>query len=243
MNIKRIVCAAAIALAAWSPAFSMAVTDLAGITGNGRIVEQERSVRPFSKVIATGSEEVRIHRGAEFRVVVACDENLLERYRTRVSGDRLELGFESGTNVRGFTKVTVDVWMPDLEGITLSGSGTVRAEDSFSPKRLEIVLSGSGSIHGTFEGGSADAVISGSGAIRVAGSAERLNVTISGSGDFDARDYDVRDARASIAGSGSVGLGRCDTLAVSVSGSGNVSYAGTPQIDVNITGSGEVRRR
>lgn len=243
MKIKLLTMTAAVFFAALTPAVSMALADLAGVSGNGNVVEQERKVNAFDTVIATGSEEVRIHRGAEYRVIVACDENLQERYRTRVSGGRLELGFEPGVSVRGFSKVTVDVWTPVLEGITLSGSGDVIAEDAYSPKKLDIVLSGSGSIEGMFEASSVEAVISGSGEIQVSGSAERLNVVISGSGDFDARDLDSVSAQVSIAGSGSVDLGSCDDLSVSISGSGDVSYEGNPRTSVNVSGSGNVRRR
>jgi len=243
MKTKRFAFAAALAIAAACPAFSMAIVDLVGASGNGHSVALEREVRPFTSVIATGSEDVIIHRGDRCRVVVTCDENLQDSYRVRVSGKRLELGFEPGFFLRGPSRVTVDVWLPEISGITVSGSGNVESRDTFAVDALDIVLSGSGSIEGRFSGNSVRAVISGSGDIGVVGSVDGLSLTISGSGDFDGRDLSVRDAEVSIAGSGGVDLGDCETLRATISGSGDVRYGGNPRVTAKVSGSGSVRAR
>ncbi len=243
MKRRRLIIAAAIALAAAYPAVSMAIMDFVGASGNGNIVTRERTVRSFTEVVSTGSETVRVHRAEECRVTVTCDENLQDAYKARVSGGRLELGFERGFAVRGPVRVTVDVWMPSVKGLTLAGSGEISAEDPFPVRSLDIVISGSGSVSGRFDGGSVAATISGSGNIGLAGSADDLTLRITGSGDFEGRDLAVDRAETVISGSGSVNLGRCESLDAKITGSGDVRYEGNPRLTVSVSGSGTVRPR
>lgn len=243
MKHKRIFAAVALASALALPAAAMAVADLAGLSGNGVVVERERTVGRFSSVEISGSEELILHRGEDCRVVVTCDENLQDSYRARVSGSRLSLGFAPGTRIGGFTKVVVDVWLPDLEGVTLSGSGSALMQDSFDARDVRLVISGSGSIRGDLKAQEVDSVISGSGSIRLTGSSRKAKVTISGSGSFDGDRLALSDAEVHISGSGSVDLEVSENLEVHVSGSGDVRYRGKPRVNLSSSGSGKVISR
>jgi len=243
MKHKRIFAAAALTAALALPSSAMAVADLAGLTGNGVIVERERSVGRFSSIEVTGSEELILHRGDSCRVLVTCDENLQDSYRARVTGSRLSLGFAPGTRIGGFTKVVVNVWLPELEGVTLSGSGNALMQDSFDARDVRLVISGSGSIRGALEAHEVDSTISGSGSIRLTGSSRGAKVVISGSGSFDGADLALAEAEVQISGSGSVDLDVSESLEVRISGSGDVRYRGNPRVNLSSSGSGKVISR
>lgn len=243
MNAKRLACIATIACATVFPAVSMGVADLVGVSGNGHVVERERTVRTFTEIEVSGSEELRVHRGSACRVIVSCDENLQDLYRVRVSGSRLEMGFEPGVRIGGFTRVVVDVWIDEFEGLSLSGSGDASIEDVFSSRRFDLVVSGSGSVKGGLSADDMNVKISGSGAVEMRGKADSLSVAISGSGDFNADDFDSDAVTIVVSGSGKATLGDSDTLSVVISGSGDVRYEGNPRVSSTVSGSGSVRPR
>ena len=212
-----------------------------GGIGNGQIMETERHVESFTRIASNGSAIVRIHKSPEFRVVVATDARLQDSFEALTADGLLSLGFKSGAIIRRTTTVIVDVYMPKLESITISGSGKAELKDSFTGQGLKTVVSGSGSIHGSVSYDSLAASIAGSGAIRLSGVCPQLGVTVSGSGHFDGNHLFAVSASAILSGSGSINLDVGSFLAAVVSGSGRIRYSGDPEVSVRVSGTGTVR--
>ncbi len=162
--------------------------------------------------------------------------------------------------------------MPDLTGVVVSGSGSVRF-DGFrggDPRGLDLSVSGSGNIDGTgCTGRDFAASVSGSGNVDVSDcSMERAEVQISGSGNVvihtGARPCRAQILSLRISGSGTAHVDGCvfenadvllsgsgdGTLAIgggnlagSLSGSGSLDYRGNPRVvDARTSGSGTIRK-
>lgn len=130
---------------------------------------------------------------------------------------------------------------PGLSGITVSGSGRVKAQGSLSSGFFRAKVSGSGSIYVTsLNTQQLESVISGSGDIELAGTAPTQSCTVSGSGNVNTANLQSQTAEAIISGSGSITLSVTQTLNAVISGSGDIRYAGNPAVNVNISGSGSV---
>ena len=212
-----------------------------GGLGSGAVVETIRPAGSFTRIASSGSAEVRIHKSPEFKVVVATNAKLQDSFEASSSDGLLSLGFKSGAIVRPTARVIVDVYMPKLESITVSGSGKAELKDSFEGASLRTVVSGSGSIHGAVHYDSLAASIAGSGSIRLKGACPQLAITISGSGRFDGNQLAAVSASAVLSGSGSINLDVGSFLAAVVSGSGRIQYSGDPEVSSRISGSGTVR--
>jgi hypothetical protein len=124
-----------------------------------------------------------------------------------------------------------------------TGSGALRAAGPSA--KLSVAVSGSGNASVAGDTGPARVEVSGSGGVTLAGKGERLEVSIAGSGGVHAKDFPVRDASVSIAGSGDVDLRLAGgTVSAEIAGSGNVNWWGEGNTgSVNTAGSGKVRRR
>jgi len=233
------------------------------VVGDGRVISSERGVGSFSSVEAVGSADVRIKQGKETKVVVTTDANLQDLFEVRVSKGELWLGFKPGVMAIRPTRLEVDVTLPELTGLVLSGSGTVTLEDAFGGSDVSLTLSGSGDVtarqglsytnlsarlsgSGAFKAASlyatsCDMTLTGSGDIRIGeGAIGSLAARISGSGDIEAEAVSVRQASIRITGSGDATLRIDERLEAVLSGSGSVRYAGKPLIDSRSTGSGRV---
>lgn len=187
--------------------------------GSGVAAVETRSVSDFAGVELAGSNNVTIHAGGKQSVVVRGDDNLLGHVTTQVDAGSLVI--RTTGSFTTLSPMSVDVTVPSLATLTLSGSGTITADD-VSAARLSVTLSGSG-------------------VLRASGTAASLDVSLEGSGDARLGDLVARNARAVVSGSGRIVVQATKTLDAAVPGSGEILYLGNPaHVSTSITGSGEV---
>jgi hypothetical protein len=229
------------------------------VMGNGRVVSEQRDLAGFRSVDLSGSGTLKLHRGA-FRVEVKSDSNVIPYIRTEVSGGELRIGQKPMLAIIKPTILEIDVTMPELEGVIVSGSGMAYAEP-FSGHSFSGRVSGSGGFKGELAydtidlGGSGSGGFdlaakasrlelrcSGSGGAFISGSADSAEIGLSGSAEIGARDFAVRSAKLSISGSGSVEIRAEAELSVTASGSGSVKYWGSPELSKHTSGSGKVSK-
>jgi hypothetical protein len=190
--------------------------------GSGVSKTETRSVGSFSKIDLAGSPDVMVAVGSDTSVSVTTDDNLLTNIETVVEGDTLRINSRRSYNTSVGVKVNITV--PDLNGVSISGSG-------------DIQVTG-------LKAGDMDASVTGSGDITLSGVMDRLHAHIVGSGDVRASELAVKHVRVDITGSGDAEVRATEELDASVTGSGDVRYSGQPpQVRRSITGSGDIAPR
>jgi putative autotransporter adhesin-like protein len=195
-----------------------------GLAGSGTAAAQTRHLGAFSGVDLAGSSNVTVHAGGRQSVVVHADDNLLGQVTTQVRARTLVIGTRGSFTTNSPMRVEISV--PSLEAVTLSGSGSgaITAGNIQGP-RLSVSLSGSG-------------------VVRASGTVTRLDVSLGGSGDAQLDQLVARDVHAVLAGSGRILTHATNTLQASVPGSGTIVYSGNPaHVTRSITGSGAITRR
>lgn len=192
------------------------------LKGDGATISETRITAPFNSIDCNGSNEIRVFRDTVYRVIVTGYQNLVPAYTTNVSGGKLRLEYEDNTRVRN-DNISVDVYTPDVNNITLNGSGNIRINPGFE---------------GVFGG-----EINGSGNLYLAGGDFRqATYRVKGSGNISARNAVADTVHATISGSGNIELTVVDYLVARISGSGNIDYWGSPVADIDISGSGRVKK-
>jgi hypothetical protein len=191
----------------------------ATIEGSGVAATETRDVAPFTSVDLAGSNNVTIQVGAEQAVRVHADDNLVRRVTTTVRDG--ELVIDNRGSFRTQVLMTVEVSVPRLDGLTVSGSGNVSVQgvraDAFGVR------------------------LPGSGNIVVTGTADRLTATLDGSGQLQLTNLVATDATAVVSGSGVIRLTATGSLSASISGSGTIQYGGSPEdVTQSVTGSGAI---
>lgn len=187
--------------------------------GSGTAVTETRNVGVFTRVDLVGASTVTIGVGGEQQVVVRADDNLVDRVTTEVRGGTLVVG--STGSFETAVPMSVQVTVPSLDAVRLSGSGTL-AVDGHELETLAIALSGAGTIRG-------------------AGTVTTLDVDLSGAGNVELGQLRARDAAVSVSGTGSVVVHVTGTLDADVSGTGSIAYTGEPdRVSKEITGTGSV---
>lgn len=229
------------------------------VVGNGKVGTERRTLPAFASISIGGSGRLNVHRGPQ-KVEISCDSNLLPYITTEVSERRLAVGWKPFTNAMRMTKLVVDITVPSLEGLSVSGSADAFV-DSFEGPEINVKLSGSGSFTGELRYraaslstsgsgsfdilGSFDALdfrCSGSGDARLRGTAGSLSASLRGSGRLEAAGLATRDASVEISGACDAEIRAKDSLVARLTGSGRLAYWGDPRLDAKASGAGSVRR-
>jgi Putative auto-transporter adhesin, head GIN domain len=191
--------------------------------GSGKVVSQTREVTGFTKVELSGSGELTIEKTGVESLTISAEDNLLPQLTSEVSGDTLTLGTKPNTTVVPTKPITYSLTVKDLNGIAVSGSGSVRVSNLTT--------------------NSLTTQISGSGTISASGTVNDQAVDISGSGRYQAEQLTSKTAKVQISGSGHASVLATDLLDVKISGSGTLTYGGNPQITQEISGSGKLIKK
>jgi len=188
--------------------------------------EKEYNLGDFDSIRISNSADVYISFGKTNSVKVKGTAEQIERLDLKVEKNSLKVKSKKIQGIWNPKKaVEVYITMPNLEEISIAGSGDCFVKGNFDLDDLYISIAGSGDVE--LKGGSID----------------DLDISIAGSGDVNC-DMIAENADVSIAGSGDVELTVRERLDVSVVGSGDVFYHGNPgKVDVSSLGSGEVIKR
>lgn len=192
-----------------------------GVQGSGVAATQTRAVARFSGLDLAGGNNVTVIVGGPQSVVVHADSNLIGHVTTRVVAGTLVIGDTGSFTTR--TPMSVDVSVPSLTALNLSGDGQISVSGVSTPQ-LAVTVSGSG-------------------LLSAAGTATRLDVTLSGDGQAQLSQLTARDAHAVLTGSGLIQVTATTSLDAAVPGTGAIIYSGNPpQVTTSITGTGTVTR-
>lgn len=204
--------------------------------------KENRNVSDFSKVDLSISADVYLIQGNGFKVEIEADNEDLDEILTEVSGNTLRIKTRDWHN--HVDRAVVYITMPEIEGLSVAGSGSIIAKSSIKAGELELNVSGSGSIDiNELSVKDMDATITGSGGIKVSGNqqAEKVDINITGSGSYSGNEISAGEVDVTITGSGSARVNVVEYLNTNITGSGNVNYSGRPRVNANATGSGRTR--
>lgn len=215
------------------------------IDGTGSVLTEVREVVEFSGVTNTGSFDVYIYPAEDFHVEVKAQGNLLPIIETYVSGYTLMVRTKEGTCFRSSLPVEVYVWMPELESVTLSGSGKIFAELANAPV-VDCFNSGSGHlVIDMVEARDFTAGNSGSGLVRLGEvTASDIGFYQSGSGTIDGGTvYGSVQFKVRHSSSGRVRADLVEGRLVdaNLSGSGKIDLTGeSPLANYTLNSSGRI---
>jgi len=200
------------------------------VTGSGNVITKELDLHGFDQVSMSGGFVAHITRADTYRVVVRLDENLEEYLRLEAPGRTLEIGMEPNLSILGTATREVEITMPELAGLELSGAtrGIVSGFDSTAD--LSVEVSGASKLDGDIQAGDASVEVSGASTVELSGSGGELVLNASGASTADLADFQVGDANVEASGASTAKVNASGRLDAEASGASRVLYLGDPTL-------------
>ena len=191
----------------------------ASARGSGAVVTEPRAVPAFAAVELAGANNVTIRVGGAQSVAVHAQRNLLQHVVTEVHDGTLVVG--SRGTYTATAPLSVDVTVPALSAVALTGTGSVHA-DGIQAGTLVIRVPGSGTV-------------------TASGSVDRLDAGVDGAAEVELGNLVARDVTAALGGTGHLHVHATRSLEATVSGTGTISYGGNPAtVSQSVTGTGSI---
>lgn len=207
---------------------------------------QEKSynnLAEFSRIGVGVPADVFVTQSSNQSVRIESNQSNLDKIELEVKDKKLVIKSKRN-NTRYSGKIKIYISMPQIEALSLAGSGSITTQGKVTSENIALSIAGSGNISSnSLEAESVKVAIAGSGSINLSGTgiANSLKASISGSGEVHAKDFKAKNIKTAISGSADCYVSATEALKVSLSGSGNVYYLGNPLIDAHISGSGKVK--
>jgi len=212
----------------------------APITASGNVVTQEEEISGFDKVEVSHAFKVDISQGETFSVVVRIDDNLLQYLDVVKQGSTLKIGLKTGRVSRDSTR-EVEVIMPGLTGLDLSGASQGTITGFKSTNALNVDLSAASHLRGDIEAGDAQFDVSDASQVTLGGSAGDVTIDASGASTVDLADFPAANANVEASDASEVTVNASGTLDVDASGASHVYYAGSLTLGtIDTSGSSKV---
>jgi len=211
---------------------------------------EQRAVSGFDRVRLEDVGILEITQGDHEALTVEADAEVLPKVISevrdgvlvlRVSGgwlDRLGTAINAGFSR---TRVRFAVTVKSLVGLAIAGVGRVDVGELKAPQ-FTLELHGGADVH--FKALTADRLevrLSGAGSIEFAGKVAQQQVVLSGAGSYSGGKLESQTARVTLSGAGSATVWATQELDATLAGLGSVQYYGNPQVRKTISGLGSVQ--
>jgi hypothetical protein len=211
--------------------------------GSGKIVTETRDVSHFDSLELSGIGDITLIQSDQEALEIEAEDNVLQHITTEVRNGTLYIGLEPKV-ILPTKPVKYTLKMHNIHGLATRGVSSVKSSGSIHTDRLEIDISGTGSIElEDLTCANLSISISGAGSFQASGKASDQKITLSGAGNYRGQDLQSQTAEVTISGLGQVTLWVTDRLDVTISGTGGVDYYGTPEINQQVSGLVKVTTR
>jgi hypothetical protein len=200
------------------------------VSGSGNVITKEFDLRDFDRVEVSGAFVARVAQGESYSVVVGVDENLEQHLRVQVEGDTLKVGMVPNLSILGMATREVEIIMPELAGLELSGATQSTISGFESTADLSVEVSGASKLGGDIQAGDASVEASGASTVDLSGSADSLELVVSGASTADLSEFAVNDANVEASGASRATVNASGRLDAETSGASHVVYLGNPTL-------------
>ena len=191
------------------------------VAGSGKRQTEKRAVGAFSSVSIEGAFDIKIVCQKPQSLEIAGDDNILQLVTTEVSNNVLHV-----RNLRGYSvsePISLTISVPDLEGISSSGAGTVEVS-GLKNEKFEIDANGAPTI-------------------RASGETKALTIDANGAGKIDTHRLHAARVEVDSKGVSGVEVYAAEQLDVTVSGPSHVIYHGNAVVNKTVNGPGSVEKK
>lgn len=198
------------------------VNNATKVKGSGIAKTEKRPVASFDSLDVGCPGSIQVRSQGQRSLEISGDDNIIPLITTEVKNNTLYI--RSSETYAPKDKLQIVISIPDLKKFVFAGAGEANLEN-VKNDRLEIVLSGAGSVSAS-------------------GETKEADIKLSGAGSVDAKNLHAVDAKVNSTGVGSVDIYATEQLDASAVGVGEINYYGRPKVvNKKAVGIGSINER
>jgi len=211
-----------------------------GITGDGDVFSEMRTVKDFHAVEVAAGLKVYVEFGEmSNEVEVVADANLHEYIRTYVEGGTLKIKTER--NIRHAESKEIHIKAGKIDHLGVSSAAKIIGIDILECADLSINVSSAGRLEAELMAEEIDIDISSSGKAELSGETDYLKINVSSAGDLSASSLKAKNCNIDVSSAGSASIFVFGELSANASSAGNIRYEGNPEIkSLNKSSAGSI---
>lgn len=212
--------------------------------GSGVLVSREYPVSSFTRLHLSAEGLVELVHGQEEKVVVTCDDNLLEHLQVANSGRTFYVTSENKLRAPVFTELRVTVYLRQLDTLHCTArGGEVRTRNTLvGSGPLTVKVASAGTTRLRVDVPRLTVSLACQGDVELAGAATEVQLQTAAEGHLDARALHAQHLRLRNASQGNIDLYAEQTISITHLGAGYIHYRGPACLaDVRQYGAGEIR--
>lgn len=201
------------------------------LSGSGRIAVKEFELSGFDQIETGLPFDVILSQAEEYKVEVYADDNFIDYVYLEVQGTTLTMGFKPGFSydLKNIS-LRVEVTMPEIKALVLSGSSLVTLDNFTELEDLEVSLNGASSLGGRLEASEIVMHASSNAKVNLVGSVLKLSISADGNSLVDLKDLETKQASVEASGLSQVVVNVLDVLEISASQHSQIHYYGNPDL-------------
>lgn len=139
------------------------------VKGSKNYITKKENLENFNDISMSGSANIIYQQDSCSHIEVYGSDNIVELLEITVNGETLNIKFKKNVNIIDRGKLEIKVFSPDLNRLTLNGSGGILFANGIHTKGdLKVTINGSGNLDGsTFDTNHLAIAIHGSGNVRL----------------------------------------------------------------------------
>lgn len=198
------------------------ISNPGGVKGSGIAKTEKRSVASFDSLDVNYVGAIAVRSQGQESLTISGDDNIIQFITTEVKNGTLYIRGTKGYSPQ--QKLQIIVSTPDVRRFVFDGVGEANLSN-IKNERLEIVVSGVGSLSAS-------------------GETKEVDITLSGVGSVDAKNLRAVNAKVNSTAIGAVDLYATRQLDIKASGLGEINYYGNPKIvNKQAEGIGKINQR
>lgn len=194
--------------------------------GNGNIINETRDLPALSAIKFGGAFNVYYTQGSPQTVKVETDENLIDRIKTTVSGETLDI---DAKNIMNPGRLNIYITTTDLYYVEISGAGKFENKETIKSNNFEINASGASQFKANLDIDELLTEASGASEIKLTGFAGKHELDISGAAKIKAQKLKTNITEVEASGASHAVIDAKHTMAISTSGAARVAYIEEPE--------------
>lgn len=192
------------------------------VKGSGIVKTEKRSVASFSSIDVTCHSSIQVRSQEQASLEISGDDNIVPLVTTEVKNDVLYIRSSKDYDLKD--KLQIIVSAPDLKRFAFAGAGEADLSN-IKNNRVEIAMSGAGSLSAS-------------------GETQEADITLSGAGSVDAKNLHAVNAKVNSTGVGRVDIYATGQLDAKATGVGEINYYGSPKtVNKQAGGIGSINER